>query len=47
LRPENPTLRERTYQPNDIEIQGKVVCIIRTHSKTGIHNLFDRPIRAS
>ncbi len=45
LRPENPTLREKKYRPSDIEIQGKVVCIIRTNSKNGINGLFDRPIQ--
>jgi repressor LexA len=46
LRPENPTLREKRYRPSDIEIQGKVMCIIRTNSKKG-NSLLDRPIQTS
>ncbi len=31
LHPENPTLREKKYKPEEVEVQGKVVCIIRHH----------------
>ena len=29
LRPANPTLREKSYKPHDVQVQGKVLCIIR------------------
>ena len=29
LRPANPTLQEKAYKPRDIQVQGKVLCIIR------------------
>lgn len=37
LQPENPTLRAKAYKPSAIEIQGKVLCVIRTmpHSNAG------------
>ncbi len=29
LKPENPTLREQKYKPDEVQVQGKVVCVIR------------------
>ncbi|MBI5305076.1 MAG: repressor LexA [Chloroflexi bacterium] len=44
LRPENPTLQEKKYRPSEIEIQGKVVCVIRSNTRPGA-SFVTRPIR--
>lgn len=46
LRPENPTLKEKKYKPTDVEIQGKVVCVIRSNPRNRMNRSSrDRPIR--
>jgi len=45
LRPENPTLKEKKYKPGDIEVQGKVVCVIRANPHRRRRDLLNRPIR--
>lgn len=35
LKPENPTLRETQYKASDVQVQGKVLCIIRKSVEGG------------
>jgi len=35
LKPVNPTLREESYKPSQVQIQGKVLCIIRDTQNAG------------
>ncbi len=44
LQPENPALRAHQYPANQVEIQGKVLCVIRNIPNTGKHN-GRRPVR--
>lgn len=38
LKPVNPTLREKSFKPSEVQIQGKVLCIIRNTQIPEPHN---------